>query len=175
MPSRAALLCFACHLLSCWFLAKLILWPWRRRQYVSPKYQFTFNGLHDVIPQTAELFVTTALRTLNPTQNLLAMYYPLILSFDCALFETCIKKFKTSDIKSWDQKWKVIIVLVGFLYFECDNGFKGYTVNTHTSRFSYMRASYALHNSACQDKFSSLLPPTQIFQIHTIPVFVLWR
>jgi hypothetical protein len=35
-------------LLSCWFLSWLFLQPWRWRRHVSPKCQFTFNGLHGV-------------------------------------------------------------------------------------------------------------------------------
>jgi hypothetical protein len=34
----------ACHLLSRWFLARLILWPWRWRRYIPPKYRLIFNG-----------------------------------------------------------------------------------------------------------------------------------
>jgi hypothetical protein len=30
---------------SCWFVAWLILWPWRLRQHVTPKCRLTFNGL----------------------------------------------------------------------------------------------------------------------------------
>jgi hypothetical protein len=40
----------ALHLLSHWYLSRHIL-PWRWRQYVPPKHQFTFNGLHAVILQ----------------------------------------------------------------------------------------------------------------------------
>jgi hypothetical protein len=39
----------ACHLLSRWFLARLIFLPWRWRQYVPPKRRMTFNGQHGVI------------------------------------------------------------------------------------------------------------------------------
>jgi hypothetical protein len=39
----------ACHLLSRWFLARLILRHWRWRQYVPLKRRLTFNGLHSVI------------------------------------------------------------------------------------------------------------------------------
>jgi hypothetical protein len=38
---------------------------WRRR--VPPKRRLTFNGLHGVIPQETELFITIAVRTSNPT------------------------------------------------------------------------------------------------------------
>jgi hypothetical protein len=39
----------ACHLLSRWFLARLILGPWRRTWYVLLKRRLTFKGLHGVI------------------------------------------------------------------------------------------------------------------------------
>jgi hypothetical protein len=39
----------ACFLLSCRFLARLILGPWRWRRQVPPKRRLTFNGLHGVI------------------------------------------------------------------------------------------------------------------------------
>jgi hypothetical protein len=34
---------------------------------VPPKRRLTFNGLHGVISQKIELFITTAVRTSNPT------------------------------------------------------------------------------------------------------------
>jgi hypothetical protein len=40
----------------------------RWRQYVPPKRLLTFNGLHCVISQKTELFITTGVRTSNPTQ-----------------------------------------------------------------------------------------------------------
>jgi hypothetical protein len=40
----------------CWFLAWLILWPWRWTRYVPPKRWLTFSGLHGVISQKIELF-----------------------------------------------------------------------------------------------------------------------
>jgi hypothetical protein len=57
----------ACHLLSRWCLARLILRPLRWRQYVLPKRRLIFNGLYGVIPQKIILFITTAVRTWNPT------------------------------------------------------------------------------------------------------------
>jgi hypothetical protein len=43
---------------SSWFLAWLILWPWRwRRWHVPPKCRSTFNTLHGVISQKIELFI----------------------------------------------------------------------------------------------------------------------
>jgi hypothetical protein len=58
-------LCF--QLLSRWFLAWLIFRSWRRRRHVPPKRRLTFNGLHGVISQKTEPFITTALRTSNTT------------------------------------------------------------------------------------------------------------
>jgi hypothetical protein len=46
----------SCHLRSRWFLAHLILLPWRWRRYVPPKRRLTFNGLQGVIFQKTELF-----------------------------------------------------------------------------------------------------------------------
>jgi hypothetical protein len=46
----------ACHMLSRWFLARLILRPRRWRRYVPPKRRLTFNGLHGVISQKIVLF-----------------------------------------------------------------------------------------------------------------------
>jgi hypothetical protein len=54
---------------SCWFLAWLNLRPWRRRRYVPPRRRVTFNGLHGVISQKTEFFITTAIRTSNPIRN----------------------------------------------------------------------------------------------------------
>jgi hypothetical protein len=41
--------------------------PWRWRRYVPPKHRLTLNGLHGVISQKMLLFITTAVRTSNPT------------------------------------------------------------------------------------------------------------
>jgi hypothetical protein len=57
----------ACHLLSGWFLARLIFRPWRWRRYVPPKRRLKLNGLHGVISQKMIVFKTTALKTSNPT------------------------------------------------------------------------------------------------------------
>jgi hypothetical protein len=40
---------------------------WQGRRYIPPKRRFTFNGLHGVISQKIVLFITTAVRTSNPT------------------------------------------------------------------------------------------------------------
>jgi hypothetical protein len=55
----------ACRLLSRWFLARLILRPWRCRRHVPPKRRLNFNELHCIISQKIGLFITTAWRTSN--------------------------------------------------------------------------------------------------------------
>jgi hypothetical protein len=52
----------------CWFLAWLILGPWRWRRHVSPKRRLTFDGIHDVISHKIELFITIAVRNWDPGQ-----------------------------------------------------------------------------------------------------------
>jgi hypothetical protein len=47
---------------------------WRWRCHVPPKRRLTFNSVHDVIPQRIELFITTGVRTSNPTTLLLPKY-----------------------------------------------------------------------------------------------------
>jgi hypothetical protein len=50
------------------FLFRLFFRPWRWRRYVPPKLRLTLNGLHRGISQKMVLFITTAVRTSNPTQ-----------------------------------------------------------------------------------------------------------
>jgi hypothetical protein len=57
----------ACRLFSRWFLACLILRPWRWRRHVPPECLLTFNGLHGFLSQKTELFVITAVRASDPT------------------------------------------------------------------------------------------------------------
>jgi hypothetical protein len=45
------------HQLSRWFLARLILQPWRWRRHVPPKHMLTLNGLHGDISQETELYI----------------------------------------------------------------------------------------------------------------------
>jgi hypothetical protein len=54
-------------MLSRWFLARLIIRPWRWRRYVPPKRRLASNGLHGVIYQKIVLFITTTVRTSNST------------------------------------------------------------------------------------------------------------
>jgi hypothetical protein len=42
-----------------WYLAWRILLSSRWMRHVSPKRRFTFNGLHDVIPQKVGIFITS--------------------------------------------------------------------------------------------------------------------
>jgi hypothetical protein len=46
----------SCNRLTCWFLLKLFLRPWRWRRYVPPKRLLTINRLHGVISQKTVLF-----------------------------------------------------------------------------------------------------------------------
>jgi hypothetical protein len=66
----------ACYMLSRWFLARLILRPWRWRRYVPPKRRSTFNGIHSVISKNIELFATTVVRISNPTKFCLNSLFP---------------------------------------------------------------------------------------------------
>jgi hypothetical protein len=59
------------------FLLNLFCRPWRWRLYVPPKRLLTFNGLHGVIFQKTVLFMTTAVRTSNPTYE----FFHYILPF----------------------------------------------------------------------------------------------
>jgi hypothetical protein len=74
----------ACHQLSWWILARLILWPWRWRRYVPPKRQLTFSRLHNVISQKIVLFITTAVRTSSPT-TLLCFFHNDVFQHPVAL------------------------------------------------------------------------------------------
>jgi hypothetical protein len=49
------------------FLLNLFLRPWRWGRYVPPKRRLKLNGLHGVISQKMILFITTAVKTSNPT------------------------------------------------------------------------------------------------------------
>jgi hypothetical protein len=46
-----------CHLLSRWFLARVILRPWSCMRYVPPKRRLTFKGIHGVISQKILVFI----------------------------------------------------------------------------------------------------------------------
>jgi hypothetical protein len=55
-----------------WLLAWLILRHRGCRQNAPPKRRLTFNGLHSDISQRAEIFIATAVRTLNHTTVILS-------------------------------------------------------------------------------------------------------
>jgi hypothetical protein len=42
-----------------------------KQRYVPPNRQLTFNGLHGLVSQKIEPFITTAVRTSNPTNRIL--------------------------------------------------------------------------------------------------------
>jgi hypothetical protein len=83
----------ACHLLSRWYLARLIL-PQRYRRYIPPKRRFTFNGLHDVTSQ-------------------------MIVPFKCIIIivllvkspEQCFKKWTHENSMSYSLRDQIISIL----------------------------------------------------------------
>jgi hypothetical protein len=71
----------------------LIIRPWRWRWHVPPKRPLTFNGLHGVISQKMELFITTAVRTSNPTCLTTLIFLSSFVALDnrsSELLFTCI-------------------------------------------------------------------------------------
>jgi hypothetical protein len=58
-----------CHQLSLWFLAWFIHRNWRWKHRILSKGKLTFNGLHSIISQKTESFITTATRTSNATKT----------------------------------------------------------------------------------------------------------
>jgi hypothetical protein len=58
-----------------WFLAWLVLQPWRWKQHVPLKCQLTFYGLHGTVSQKIEFFITTGMRTCNPTYKVSVTFY----------------------------------------------------------------------------------------------------
>jgi hypothetical protein len=52
-----------------WFLVWFIFWSWRWRRHVSPKRRVTFSGVHGVISQKTELFMTIAVTISGRTCN----------------------------------------------------------------------------------------------------------
>jgi hypothetical protein len=52
-------------------LLNLFLRPWRWRRYFPPKRRLELNGLHGVVSQKMILFITTAVKTSNPTNVIL--------------------------------------------------------------------------------------------------------
>jgi hypothetical protein len=79
---------------SCWFIAWLIFRPRRWRRNFPGKRRLTFNGLHGVISQK-ELFVTTAVRTSDPTkiywlEYLISRNFSGYLGINCDIILICI-------------------------------------------------------------------------------------
>jgi hypothetical protein len=71
-----------------WFLARLILRPSRWWRYVPPKRRLTFNGLHGVYARSWVLFITTAVRTSNPTQKRVSDVKILSLNISHLMYRT---------------------------------------------------------------------------------------
>jgi hypothetical protein len=67
--------CSACHPLSRWYLARLILRSWRWRRCVPPERRLALNGLHGVTSQKIVFFNTTAVRASNPTCSRVAFHF----------------------------------------------------------------------------------------------------
>jgi hypothetical protein len=86
--------CSACHLISLWFLVRLIPRLWRWRRYVPPKRRLTFNGLHSSVFQKTECITITVLRTSNPT-------YCIPIFFQISLY-LCFNKRTIYPMKSLD-------------------------------------------------------------------------
>jgi hypothetical protein len=69
------------HLLTCWFLLKFFLRPWRWRRYVPPKRRLHLNRLHGVTSEKMILFITTAVKTSNPTKLSISYTVPSLFIF----------------------------------------------------------------------------------------------
>jgi hypothetical protein len=65
----------ACHVLTCWFLLKLFLWPWRWRRYVPPNRRLQLNRLHGVTSQKMILF-KMRIDVMSSCRGLLATGHP---------------------------------------------------------------------------------------------------
>jgi hypothetical protein len=65
------------NLLSRWYLTRLIR-PWRLMRYIPSKRRLTYSRLHDVISQKTVLFITTAVRTSNPTSAFILLLLLLL-------------------------------------------------------------------------------------------------
>jgi hypothetical protein len=76
-PEDGSILCWHVEsLLSCWYLASLIL-PCRWKQYVHLKRRLTFNGLHGVISQKIVLFNSVIiLKGLQTCKNVVGYVRP---------------------------------------------------------------------------------------------------
>jgi hypothetical protein len=82
--------------------------------HVPPKHQLTFSGLHTIIHQKIELFITTAVRILHPTQVLvLSIYHQIFLLYN-----------------SWQQKQPSTCLL---RYMKCVGFLNLYTPSSNTA------------------------------------------
>jgi hypothetical protein len=85
--------------LSAWFLARLIRRQWRWKRRIYPKHRLTFNILHGVTSQKTELFITTAVRTSNPTS---------VVPFTVKLKEIRLLKCICKNVQSYCKKWNTV-------------------------------------------------------------------
>jgi hypothetical protein len=92
----------ACHLLSRWYLARLILRPWKWRWHVPAEGRLTFNGIYGVISQKTERFIITAVTTSNPTYKTFVSF----IIFCCAVLAA---RLMCSDMT---VKWLWVITRV---------------------------------------------------------------
>jgi hypothetical protein len=76
-------------------LLNLFLRPWIWRRYVPPKRRLKLNGLHGVISQKIILFITTAVKTSNPT-------FPLLVLFNDA---SSSSDYMASIVTMINEKW----------------------------------------------------------------------
>jgi hypothetical protein len=83
--------------LSCWFLGWLILRFWTCRRHVPPKRRFSFNGPHGVMARKTELFITTAVRTSNPTNY---------LRYFVRNFGYIVRMLKPGSVRTVSVQWK---------------------------------------------------------------------
>jgi phage shock protein PspC (stress-responsive transcriptional regulator) len=83
-------------IVSCWFLAWLILPPWKSRRYIPPKRRLNFNGLQGVISHKTKLFITTALRTSDSSTGCPKSLQPMGLLFIIYIIcSTCSPRHST--------------------------------------------------------------------------------
>jgi hypothetical protein len=70
---------------SCWFLARFTLQYWRKRRHVPLKRRMTLNGLHDIMSQKTELFVTITAKISNLTRLTTRLSYIPMNSSPCLI------------------------------------------------------------------------------------------
>jgi hypothetical protein len=67
-----------CHLLSRWYLSRVIFSPSLWRRYVPPKRRLAFNGLHSFISQKIVLLITTAVRVNRSLSYLFCFVFSVV-------------------------------------------------------------------------------------------------